>query len=145
MSLEKQIYLYSIDTSHFYTDEEDTVHKKLLKLYELRKILKNEKIISKTKIENDWDFWRKTVNKLIAEEKENLTVLLNKRLEDVSPRILKEEALKDKYIITLFDSCLTRALNFNAGELTKDLFITERSISFLLLLRGKSELKELYL
>lgn len=123
MSLEKQIYLYSIDTSHFYTDEEDIVHKKLLKLYELRKILKNEKIISKTKIENDWDFWRKTVNKLIAEEKENLTVLLNKRLEDVSPRILKEEALKDKYIITLFDSCLTRALNLNAGELTKDLFI----------------------
>ena len=123
MSLSKQIYLYSIDTSHFYTDEENVIHKRLLKLYELRKILKNEKIIEKTSIDNDWDFWRKTTNKLIAEEKENLTILLNKRLNNPSPRILKEESLKDKYIITLFDSSLTRALGLNAGELTKDLFI----------------------
>ena len=123
MSLSKQIYLYSIDTSHFYTDEEDIIHKKLLKLYELRKILKNEKIIEKSPVDNDWDFWRKTTNKLIAEEKENLIALLNKKLNDSSPRILKEEALKDKYIITLFDSSLTRALGLEAGELTKDLFI----------------------
>ena len=123
MSLSKQIYLYSIDTSYLYEEKEEVIHNRLLKLYELRKILNNKNITDKNIIENDYPFWKTNINKLIAQEKEELTILLNKRKEDHTPRILNENKLKDKSIITLFDSVLTRALNLKEGELTTELFI----------------------
>ena len=45
MSLSKQIYLYSIDTSYLYEEKEEIIHNRLLKLYELRKILNNKNIV----------------------------------------------------------------------------------------------------
>lgn len=123
MSLSKQIYLYSIDTSYLYEEKEEIIHNRLLKLYELRKILNNKNITDKNIIENDYPFWKTNINKLIAQEKEELTILLNERKEDHTPRILNENKLKDKSIITLFDSVLTRALNLKEGELTTELFI----------------------
>ena len=126
MALNKQVFLYSIDTSAFYNEQENEIHHDLLKLYNLRKELKNEKIIRETKnlgIENDWDFWKKTINKLIEEDKQKLVQLLENRLEDNTPRILNEESIKDKNIVALFDSALTRALGLKINELTEDLFI----------------------
>ena len=123
MSLSKQIYLYSIDTSCFYEEEEQKIHKRLLSLYSIRKRLKNEKLIKRNPVEVDVVFWRRTINKLIQQEKENLTNLLNERLKDHSPRQLNEEGLKDRNIITLFESSLTRALNIEQNALTKDLMV----------------------
>ena len=126
MALNKQVFLYSIDTSAFYNEEENKIHHDLLKLYNLRKELKNEKPIKEINnlgIKNDWDFWRKTINKLIEDDKKKLVELLEKRLEDSSPRILNEKNIKDKNIVALFDSALTRALGLKINELTEDLFI----------------------
>lgn len=123
MSLTKQIYLYSIATDAFYDKEEQELHKKLLKLYSLRKTLKDNKLMGKNPIENDIKFWKTTVNKLIAEEKDLLTKKLNIRLQDRTPRRLNPEALKDRSIITLFDSSLTRALNIEPTTLTEDLMV----------------------
>ena len=126
MALNKQVFLYSIDTSAFYNEEENIIHQDLLKLYKLRKEIKNDKTkknIENLGIENDWEFWNRTVNKLIDEDKKQLEILLNNRLKDRTPRILNESNIKDKNIVALFDSALTRALNLPINELTEDLFI----------------------
>ena len=126
MALNKQVFLYSIDTSAFYTEEENKIHQELLQLYKLRKIIKDQKIqknMEELNIVNDLSFWSKTVNKLITDDKVNLSELLDKRLNDTTPRILNNSAIKDKNIVALFDSSLTRALNLKINELTEDLFI----------------------
>ena len=126
MALNKQVFLYSIDTSAFYTEEENKIHQELLQLYKLRKTIKDQKIqtnMEELNIVNDLSFWSKTVNKLIADDKVNLSELLDKRLNDTTPRILNSSAIKDKNIVALFDSSLTRALNLKINELTEDLFI----------------------
>lgn len=126
MALNKQIFLYSIDTSAFYTNEENCIHQDLLKLYKIRQEIKSNKVqehMEKIGVNNDWAFWNKTINKLISEDKDKLSKLLDERLNDSSPRILNENAIKDKNIVALFDSALTRALGLKINELTKDLFI----------------------
>lgn len=119
MALDKTCYLYSVATDAFYEADEQIIHQRLLKLYEFRKTIKNGKIIS----QEDTSFWKTTVNKLIAEEKEHITNLLNQRLHDRTPRSLNNDSLKEKSIVTLFDSSLTRALNIEPKTLTKDLVI----------------------
>ena len=126
MALNKQIYLYSVATDSFYDSEEEKIHKELLKLYKLRKDLKNKKIIEKTEsfnIQNDWEFWSKSINKIINEDKDKLSHLLDERLNDNTPRTLNPQSLKDKNIITLFDSFLTRSLNLKINELTEELIV----------------------
>ena len=126
MALNKQVYLYSVATDSFYDEEENKIHKELLRLYKIRKNLKDKKFREKTEnviLQNDWDFWLKSINKIIAEDKENLNKLLDKRLLDKKPRSLNPDSIKDKNIITLFDSALTRALNLNINELTDELIV----------------------
>ena len=43
INLNRQIYIYSLDSSAFYTDSEHKIHKKLLKSYWYRDHLKNKK------------------------------------------------------------------------------------------------------
>lgn len=123
MALNKQCYLYSIGTDAFYEKKEKEIHKRLLKLYSLRKTLKNSKVMAKNAIDNDTDFWKKTVNILISAEKDGLVKILNERLKNRTPRELNQEVLKDKCIISLFESSLTRALGIETNELTKDLIV----------------------
>ena len=123
MSLNKQCFLYSVATDAFYEEEERKLHKKLLKLYGLRKNIKDSKLMAKAPVENDVDFWKKTINILIDVEKKHLTEILDNRLKDRTPRELNGEAIKDRAIISLFESSLTRALGINTNELTKDLIV----------------------
>lgn len=123
MSLNRQCFLYSVCTDAFYESEEQEIHKRLLKLYSLRKLLKDSKLMAKNEIANDYDFWKKSVNILIKAEKDKLSEILNRRLNDRTPRVLNPDALKDKAIISLFESSLTRALGIGQNELTQDLFI----------------------
>ena len=123
MSLNKQCFLYSVATDAFYEEEERKLHKKLLKLYGLRKNIKDSKLMAKAPVENDVDFWKKTINILIDAEKKHLTEILDNRLKDRTPRELNSEAIKDRAIISLFESSLTRALGINTNELTKDLIV----------------------
>lgn len=123
MSLNRQCFLYSVCTDAFYEPEEQEIHKRLLKLYSLRKLLKDSKLMAKNEIANDYDFWKKSVNILIKAEKDRLSEILDRRLDDRTPRVLNPDALKDKAIISLFESSLTRALGIGQNELTQDLFI----------------------
>lgn len=110
MGLTKQIHLFSVGTDAFYTQEEQYIHQRLLKLYTLRKkdILK----------------WKKSsVNRVIKKEKSKLVKLLEKRLEDNQPRQLNSSVLVDKNVVSLFESALTRALDIQTNSLTYDLII----------------------
>lgn len=132
MGLSKQTHLYAIDTSAFYFSDEEEIHKRLLKLYSLRKKI----TIWMDKIEEDkktkhpieysieeLNLWKKEINNLIKQEKEKLTELLDSRLKDTEPRKLNPEALRDKNIISLFESALTRALGIKTNELTTSIMI----------------------
>ena len=126
MALNKQIYLYSVATDSFYDEEENKIHKELLKLYKIRKNLKDKKNKEKTEklgIQNDWDFWLTSINKIISDDKNKLNNLLNNRLNNNKPRELNPNSIKDKNIITLFDSSLTRALDLKINELTDELIV----------------------
>ena len=110
MSLTKQIHLFSTSTDAYYEPKEQYIHSRLLKLYKLRK--------------QDLPKWRKTsVNRVIKKEKAKLVKLLDKRLEDKTPRQLNPDALKDKNVVSLFESALTRALDIPTNTLTYDLMI----------------------
>ena len=111
MALNKLVYLYSVATDAFYTEEEQYRHKRLLKLYKARQ-------------KKDIQPWRKkAINRVIKKEKNKLTDLLNAHLEKKETRKINQAALRDKNIISLFESSLIRALNLKTNELTKDLMI----------------------
>lgn len=112
MSLNKQIFLYSISTDDFYNSEEQFFHKRLLRLY-----------IAKNKNKSEWR--KKWINKLIKQEKRKLTCLLDAKKNSDIVRELNIESLKEKNIISLFESSLTRTMNITTNSLTKDLFIVD--------------------
>lgn len=111
MSLTKQVHLYSVATDAFYTDEEQYLHNQMLKLYKLRK-------------KADECKWRKAmINRVIAKKKEKMIELLNLHLEKKETRKINDDALKDKAIVSLFESSLTRALNLETNSLTDKILI----------------------
>lgn len=123
MSLTKQVHIISTATDAFYEPKEQQKHKTLLNLYGLRNALESPKVAKKNIVEVDKDFWLKTVKKLIKEEKEELGNLLDERLKDHTPRQLRPEAIRDKSIISLFESSLTRAMGLETNKLSKSLIV----------------------
>ena len=111
MGLNKLVYLYSVATDAFYTEQEQYHHKRLLKLYKARQ---NKSI---------QDYRKKSINRVIKREKEKLSKLLNQHLEKKETRKLNPSALNDRNVISLFESSLTRALGLKTNELTQDLII----------------------
>ena len=111
MGLNKLVNLWSVATDAFYTDQEQYYHKRLLKLYKARQ----------TKNIQEWR--KKSINRVIKYEKETLSDLLNQHLEKQEIRQLNSSSLKDKNVVSLFESSLTRALGLKTNELTKDLMI----------------------
>lgn len=132
MALTKQIFLYSIDTSAMYFADEERIHQRLLKLYSIRKNIEALliKIQNKRKVKSpivyeaeELNIWKKEINKLIRQEKKDLTALLDSRLQDTRPRVLNKEVLKPKSVISLFESALTRALSIKTNELTESIMV----------------------
>ena len=111
MGLNKLVYLYSVATDAFYTEQEQYRHKRLLKLYKARQ---NKSI---------QDYRKKSINRVIKREKEKLSELLNQHLEKKETRKLNPSALNDRNVISLFESSLARALGLKINELTQDLII----------------------
>ena len=118
MSLTNQIHAYSVGTDAFYDESEQFIHKRLLKLYKLRAV--NRKYKEK---ENECSWGTACINRVIKKEKEQLEQLLNKRLENTEPRTMNPEVLKDKNVISLFVSSLTRAIGIENNQLSEDIFV----------------------
>lgn len=118
MSLTNQIHAYSVGTDAFYDESEQFIHKRLLKLYKLRAV--NRKYKEK---ENECSWGTACINRVIKKEKEQLEQLLSKRLESTEPRTMNPEVLKDKNVISLFVSSLTRAIGIENNQLSEDIFV----------------------
>lgn len=124
MSLSKQVHLYSIDTSSFYNEDEMFIHNRMLKLYNLRTKLKITQLKNKKNPDIKFDSWKlKSVNRLLRKYKKKLVSKLDPLANTEIIRDLRLDAIKDKNVISLFDSSTTRALNLKINQLTEELFI----------------------
>jgi hypothetical protein len=114
IKLDRQMFIFSIDTSAFYTESEQKIHKKLLKCYWYRNHLK--------KLDGNY-----TKNKKYISERINL--LKNKLIKQISfnedIRNLRLDSLKKNNVISLFDSVLTRVLQIEQNSLSEDIFVVQ--------------------
>lgn len=126
MSLNSQIFLYSLDTSCFYNDREMMIHRCLSKQYRLRadvaqrraKISKsnNKKLVSKmnTYITNS--------NKRIRNIKE---YLYKEFAKNSGLRNLNKASLNKYNIISMFSSSLTRIMKIPRDTITEDIIVVQ--------------------
>jgi hypothetical protein len=122
LALQKQVHVYSLDTSSFYNENERKIHNRINEYYVCRNKLK--KSYKKS------DKERKT--KLI-----HIVTRINKRLKDLKnklyrlfeenkgTRYLYDKDLKPSNVVSVFESTLTRMLNININTLTEDLLIVQ--------------------
>lgn len=133
--LEKQVYVYSIGTEAFYTDEEMKLHNRISKLHFLKnsineKIKKNEELIANSKDEAEKTkicerkksliLGKTKLNEMLNQKKVKLKYLLN---EHRGIRLLRKDCLGENKKIGMFDSVLTRTLGLKINELSTDLFV----------------------
>jgi hypothetical protein len=114
IKLNKQIYIYSLDTSAFYTDEEYKIHKKMLKAYWFRDHLKT--------LDRKQNKHKKYVSERIGKLKNKLYIKLN---ENKNIRTLRVDSLKKNNVISLFDSVLTRTLGIETNSLSEDIIVVQ--------------------
>lgn len=119
ISLDKQIYIYSVDTSHFYNEEESKLHRRLNKNNLFKKKLKD---IEKENNQQQVKKLRKHTNKRIKRIKERLYNLFSSNNEI---RVLREDALSKRDIISVFDSVLSRTLGIQYNTLSKDIIVVQ--------------------
>ncbi|KON87356.1 hypothetical protein AF332_11315 [Sporosarcina globispora] len=112
--LNRQIYIYSVDTSCFYNEKEQKIHNKLLKYYKYRNYLK--------KMKKDYPKYKKKINTKINLLKDELYSLFDKNEET---RILRNVSLRDNKVIALFDSTLTRTIGAEQDQLSKDIIVVQ--------------------
>ncbi|MDT0160291.1 hypothetical protein Q9R36_07360 [Bacillus sp. AG4(2022)] len=143
--LDKQVYIFSLDTSAFYFDQENNIHIKLIKLYRIKDSLNNK--LKELKESNDSVSDEKSkvrqkklkaakskCVKRINELKSELTSLISNNAEI---RTLRNDALKENKIIGMFDSALTRTIGMKTNETSTEMFVVR--VYYYQLLKGLIE------
>lgn len=129
MALDKQIHLYSIDTSRFYNDAEFEISKKKMKatyiVNGLKEKRKKEKHDSKIKF---YDRWIKIFNacKTICSEELTGKIQSNsdKNIANGIPRMLDyRDSNKDNFLVSEFTSSVTRSFGIKEDQITEDIII----------------------
>jgi hypothetical protein len=114
IKLDRQIYLYRVDTSAFYNNRENQIHNKLLKSYKYKEFLNS---LDEENIKR-----KQYINNRIRKLK---TQLKNEINSNDKTRVLRKENLTTNRIISLFDSVLTRTFGIKKDELTEDIIIVQ--------------------
>lgn len=114
MPLTEFCYIPSVATDAFYTRQEQAVHAKLVKLYAAR---------NREKDGCDRKWRMAAINRVIKRRKEKLSELLKQSLDDNITRDLNPDAIKDRNIINLFCSELTRNLQIKPFERSDKIMI----------------------
>jgi hypothetical protein len=112
--LDKLIYIYSVDTSFFYFDEEYKIHKKLLKSYRYRDYLKT--------LDSSYSKHKKYISNRIVNLKRKLYRSFS---NNYGSRTLRKDSLKDTNIISIFDSVLTRTIGLQENKLSNDIIVVQ--------------------
>ncbi|QAV18830.1 hypothetical protein PC41400_14540 [Paenibacillus chitinolyticus] len=117
ISLDKQIYLYSVDTSAFYDEFEYKIHKKLNKYYILKKSIKIALNTAKK------DQAKRVLSKIGIRIKKYKLLLEEKLSKNTNARKLREDHLISSKLVTAFESTLTRTINAQINCICADLII----------------------
>lgn len=138
--MDKQIKVYSIDTSAFYNEEERRIHRSLNARYFYKdKIIKKRnkavKQVTKLKKQNinnqimeksilntidNIDLILPIINKEINQLKKELKYKMN---SNTKMRTLRKSELRDKDVVSIFDSTLIRTIGIPINTLTDNLII----------------------
>ena len=124
IALDKQIHIYSVDTSAFYNEKEQKLYKKLQRLYKFKNILKQERIkeskAKNTQRCNKINKYYKRNNKRLKKRKEEIQKLFK---ENYKIRQLQEKAINKYNIVSVFESSLNRILQMKTNEISTNLII----------------------
>ncbi|QHJ03797.1 hypothetical protein [Bacillus sp. AM1(2019)] len=112
--LSKQVHIYSVDTSAFYNDKENSLHNKILKSYRYRDYLKT--------LDNVNNKHKKYISQRITYLKECLYSAFE---EHNNIRTLRTDSLRDNKVISLFDSVLTRTLGIKENTLSEEIMVVQ--------------------
>jgi len=119
--MKNQVFLYSLETKDFYTNEENKINDKYFKALRIKSRLKKKKEkynqIHKLQL-IDKQLYK--INSITNEFKNNLNTLIDS-YEGV--RELREGSLKVNNQVGLFESSLTRKCNMKSNKLTEQMFI----------------------
>jgi len=120
MALTNQVHLYGIDTDYFHTKKEDVIYNKLSAMYIEKSKIKNGKLMSELS-EEDIDSIH-AIDFFIKKYKHKMNDLLdhNKKQRKLNP--LK---MRQRDIISVFESTLTRTIGCEKGEITEDVMIVQ--------------------
>jgi hypothetical protein len=114
INLDRQVYIYSVDTSAFYNQDEQKIHKKLLKAYNYRNHLKTRN--------GDYTKNKKYITERISLLKNQLHKHIN---ANKNVRHLRTDSLKKNNVISIFDSVLTRVLKIQQNTLSEDIIVVQ--------------------
>lgn len=128
MELSKLYYVYGLDTSCFYTDEENKLEQSLFKARQmknkLKKKLKNDDIGLHTQYRHVIKF----INKYINDKKQQLKDLIESN-KDLVRNVRKEKMYTKqgdialRRIVSIFDSTLTRLFDLKEQEFNTEILI----------------------
>lgn len=139
MPLNKQMQIYSVDTSAFYTKEENKIHRVLNKCYFIKNNLIIEKTKNNKKLKNT-DLSTEDIQKIndrinylssrisrgskrIHKLKERMYVEFKENKNKI--RVLNNEYTNDKNIVSIFDSMLTRTIGLKENKVSTELLIVQ--------------------
>ena len=125
MALNKQVHIYSVDTSAFYLKEEKSIHNKMNRLYVLRSKLKKELDNKNTSEERKEKIKSRItlINKVLLKRKDVLKKLIEDNLS--TTRYLDKSYLIDKNVVAMFDSVLTRTLGMSCDGVNNNVIIVQ--------------------
>ncbi|WP_303752882.1 hypothetical protein [Bacillus velezensis] len=112
--LSKQVHIYSVDTSAFYNDKENSLHNRILKSYRYRDYLKT--------LDSVHNRHKKYISQRITYLKECLYSAFDEH-NDI--RTLRTDSLRDNKVISLFDSVLTRTLGIKENTLSEEIMVVQ--------------------
>lgn len=146
MALDNQITLYSVDTGNFYTKKERELHNKNAKIRYERKII-SEKLKSLTNDVIDGNCSESSeynklsdIKKLKTQAadkiKAKLLLLMSNKVKakenayskknvNNNCRVLNEDTIDEKNIISIFESSLTRMIGLHKNDFTEDIIVIQ--------------------
>jgi hypothetical protein len=143
--LDKQVYIYSLDTSAFYNDKENSIHTKLIKLYRIKDSLNTKLKELKENIDLANDEKLKIRQKKLKAAKSKCVKKINDLKSELTSlisnnttiRTLRNDALKENKIIGMFDSALTRTIEMKTNDTSTEMFVVR--VYYYQLLKGLIE------
>lgn len=128
MELSKLYYVYGLDTSCFYTDEENKIEQSLFRSRQMKQKLKKKLKAEDIGLHDQYRQMIKFVNKYINNKKQQLKDLIeankdlvrNVRREKI---ITKQGEVSLRRVVSIFDSTLTRLLELKERELNTEILI----------------------